>query len=46
MKGTVFLMAIRTIRIEDDEILRKKSRDVKEIDEKIITLLDDMAETM
>ncbi len=39
-------MAIREIRVEDDEILRKKSKDVKEINEKIITLLDDMAETM
>ncbi len=39
-------MAIRTIRVEDDEILRKKSREVKEINEKVITLLDDMAETM
>lgn len=39
-------MAIRTIRLKDDEILRKKSREVKEINEKIITLLDDMAETM
>lgn len=39
-------MAIRTIRLKDDEILRKKSRDVKEINEKILTLLDDMAETM
>ncbi len=39
-------MAIRTIRLKDDEILRKKSRDVKEINERILTLLDDMAETM
>ena len=28
-------MAIREIRVEDDEILRKKSKDVKEINEKI-----------
>lgn len=39
-------MAIRTIRLKDDEILRKKSREVKEINEKILTLLDDMADTM
>ncbi len=39
-------MAIRKIRVKDDEILRKKSKDVKEINEKITTLLDDMAETM
>ncbi|MBQ9297871.1 MAG: peptide deformylase [Clostridia bacterium] len=39
-------MAIRTIREEDDEILRKKSREVEVIDEKIKTLVDDMVETM
>lgn len=39
-------MAIREIRLSIDEILRKKSRKVKEINDKIITLLDDMAETM
>jgi len=30
----------------DNETLRKKSREVETIDERIITLLDDMAETM
>ena len=30
----------------DNETLRKKSREVEAIDEKILTLLDDMAETM
>lgn len=30
----------------DNETLRKKSREVEVIDEKILTLLDDMAETM
>ncbi len=30
----------------DNETLRKKSREVERIDERIITLLDDMAETM
>ena len=39
-------MAIRNIRLEGDPILRKKSRRVERIDDRIITLLDDMAETM
>lgn len=39
-------MAIRNIRKDGDEILRKKSREVEEINDKIITLLKDMAETM
>ena len=39
-------MAIRNIRELGDDILRKKCRPVEVIDEKILTLLDDMAETM
>ena len=39
-------MAIRTIREEGDEILKKVSRPVEIIDEKIQTLIDDMLETM
>ncbi len=39
-------MAIRIIRESDDEILRKKCKPVKAFDEKLHTLLDDMAETM
>ena len=39
-------MAIRNLRYEGDEILKKKSRDVEVIDEKILTLIDDMIETM
>lgn len=39
-------MAIREIRLSIDEILRKKSREITEINDKILTLLDDMAETM
>lgn len=39
-------MALRTIRTKEDEILKKISREVKEIDEKIYTLLDDMYDTM
>lgn len=39
-------MALRTVRVDDDPILRKTSREVKEIDEKILELLDDMYDTM
>ena len=39
-------MAIREIRKDGDEILRKKSREVEEIDDRIRELLDDMLETM
>ena len=39
-------MAIRQIREEGDEILKKKSREVEVIDDKIRELLDDMVETM
>ena len=41
-------MAKRTIlNVDtDNELLRKKSREVEVIDERILTLLDDMAETM
>ena len=39
-------MAIRNIREEDDEILRKKSKEVLELDEKTRILIDDMVETM
>jgi peptide deformylase len=39
-------MALRTIRLEGDEILRKKSKPVKEITPTVLTLLDDMAETL
>ena len=39
-------MAIRTIRLSDDEILRKKSRPVTAITDSVLTLLDDMRETM
>ncbi len=39
-------MAIRNIRINEDEILRKVSKKVENIDERIITLLNDMGETM
>jgi len=39
-------MAIRIIREEGDEVLRNKSKEVDVIDDKIKTLLSDMAETM
>ena len=39
-------MAIRNIRLEKDEILKKKSREIEVIDDKIQTLIDDMIETM
>ena len=39
-------MAIRNIRVEEDEILRKKCKEVKEVTERTRTLIDDMLDTM
>ena len=39
-------MAIRIIRQEGDEILKKKSKPVETIDEKLQELIDDMLDTM
>ena len=39
-------MAIRNIVVEPDELLRKKSKVVENIDEKVLELIDDMVETM
>jgi len=39
-------MAIRNLRLEGDEILKKKSREVEVIDDKLQILIDDMIETM
>ncbi|WP_238882541.1 peptide deformylase [Clostridium sp. YIM B02551] len=39
-------MAKRNIRFAGDELLRKKSRPVDEINERILTLIKDMFETM
>lgn len=39
-------MAIRVVRENGDEILRKKSREVENIDDKIKGILDDMVETL
>ena len=39
-------MAIRQIRLFDDEILRKKSKVVESVDDEIRQILYDMADTM
>ncbi|MCR4723694.1 MAG: peptide deformylase [Eubacteriales bacterium] len=39
-------MAIRNIRITGDELLRKKSRPVTEVNDRIKDILNDMSETM
>lgn len=39
-------MAIRNIRMETDEILKKKSKEVEEIDDKTKELIKDMIDTM
>ena len=39
-------MALRNIRIEGDEILRKRSRNVQKINRRVQIILDDMVETM
>lgn len=39
-------MAIRQIRLDGDEILRKKCKEVKEMTERTRVLIDDMFETM
>jgi len=45
-KSEVLLVALRQIRLSDDEILRKKSRAVETVDDKIRQILNDMADTM
>ena len=39
-------MALRIIKVDGDPVLRKKSREVEKIDDRILTLLEDMEETM
>lgn len=39
-------MALRNIVVEGDEILRKRSREVAEVDDRTRMILDDMLETM
>ena len=41
-----FIMALRNIRTLGDDVLRKKSRPVEVVDDRIRTLLKDMADTM
>ena len=42
----VFKMALRKIVVNPEPVLRKKCKPVTEFNEKLWTLLDDMAETM
>lgn len=39
-------MALREIRLSEDPILRKKSKEIKEITDRVKILLDDMIDTM
>ena len=39
-------MAIRNLRLEGDDILNKKSREIEVIDDKLQELIDDMIDTM
>lgn len=39
-------MALRAIRLEEDPILRKKSKEITDITDRIKVLLDDMVDTM
>jgi peptide deformylase len=39
-------MSLRTIRVTGDDILRKKSKEVKEMTPKLAQLIDDMLDTM
>lgn len=39
-------MAIRQVRVNDDPILRKTSKEIKVFDDKLFELLDDMYDTM
>lgn len=39
-------MALRNIRIDGDPLLRKRSREITEVNDKINSLIDDMIETM
>lgn len=39
-------MAIRNIREDGDSVLKKVSKEIKEVDKKILTLIDDMLDTM
>lgn len=39
-------MAIRNIVTKGDEVLKKRCKEVKEINERILDLLDDMKDTL
>ena len=39
-------MALRTIRKFGDDVLRKRCREVEEVDNRLLTLIEDMKETM
>ena len=39
-------MAIRNLRFENDEILRKRAREIEVIDDRIRQLAEDMMDTM
>lgn len=39
-------MAIRQLRYDDDEILRKRCKEVKHVDDRIRQILDDMMDTL
>ncbi len=39
-------MALRNIRVKGDEILRKRSREISEINDRVLTLIQDMKDTM
>lgn len=39
-------MALRKLRLEGDDILRKKSREVKEVTDRVKGIVEDMIETM
>ena len=39
-------MSVRTIRVEGDDILRKRSKEIKEMTPRLEQLIDDMIETM
>lgn len=40
------MMALRQLRLGDDEILRKKCREVEKVDDRIRELLEDMMDTL
>ena len=46
LKMEVSSMAIRNIVILGDDLLRKKSRPIEKIDERVLVLLKDMADTL